>query len=133
MYGWLIRFILKLVSMKKLLPGQNYYKAILLTILCTFLFFYGLGGMKLTTLQLKVHQSAMKRKVNRIWVDLSSFEESSAACISDMLLLVAAGAYMEGFRMASQFAMHLAVLYNALDDIQRQLMHNSKGTSTMNE
>jgi hypothetical protein len=79
-------------------------------------------------LQLKTQQSEMERKVNRIWVDLSTFEESSATCISDMLLLVAAGAYMEGFRMASQFAMHLSVLYNALDHIQRQLMHNGKGT-----
>ncbi|ORZ22220.1 hypothetical protein BCR42DRAFT_487805 [Absidia repens] len=84
------------------------------------------GSMKLTTLQLKLHQSTMERKANRIWVDLSSFEESSAACISDMLLLVAAGAYMEGFRMASQFVMHLAVLYNALDDIQQKSTRNGK-------
>ncbi|CAO3595110.1 unnamed protein product [Absidia cylindrospora] len=78
------------------------------------------GSMELTALQLKLQQATMERKANRIWVDLSSFEESSAACISDMLLLVAAGVYMEGFRMASQFVMHLAVLYNALDDIQQK-------------
>lgn len=68
----------------------------------------------------------MERKVNRIWSDLSSFEESSAACISDMLLLVAAGAYVEGFRMASQFVMHLEVLYGALDDIKQQLLPHDK-------
>ncbi|SAM04290.1 hypothetical protein [Absidia glauca] len=80
----------------------------------------------LTTLRLKKIQAAMERKVNRIWSDLSSFEESSAACISDMLLLVAAGAYVEGFRMASQFVMHLEVLYGALDDIKQQLLPHDK-------
>lgn len=72
-------------------------------------------------------QTKMEQKVNRIWTDLSSFEESSATCISDMLLLVAAGAYVEGFRMASQFVMHLEVLYGALDDVQQQLILHDKG------
>lgn len=71
--------------------------------------------------------AAMERKVNRIWTDLSSFEESSATCISDMLLLVAAGAYVEGFRMACQFVMHLQVLFGALDDIQHQMIVHLKG------
>ncbi|KAI7906100.1 uncharacterized protein BX663DRAFT_498779 [Cokeromyces recurvatus] len=66
--------------------------------------------------QTKIHQ-----KVKRIWTDLSSFEESSASCISDMLLNVAAGAYTESIRMANQFIMHLEILFSALDLIQQQL------------
>ncbi|KAI8343292.1 hypothetical protein BC941DRAFT_410945 [Chlamydoabsidia padenii] len=91
------------------------------------------NGGEMTTSRLKKHQAAMERKVNRIWSDLSSFEESSAACISDMLLLVAAGAYVEGFRMASQFVMHLEVLYNALDDIKQQLIPHDKVLPCGNE
>ncbi|KAI8340036.1 hypothetical protein BC941DRAFT_239349 [Chlamydoabsidia padenii] len=83
--------------------------------------FYPQDNKTWTTNRLEELHSAMERKVNRIWTDLSSFEESSATCISDMLLLVAAGAYVEGFRMACQFVMHLQVLYGALDDIQIQL------------
>ncbi|CEP10935.1 hypothetical protein [Parasitella parasitica] len=59
------------------------------------------------------------KQVTRVWADLSSFEESSANCISDMLLNVAAGAYSEGIRMANQFIMHLQVLFNALDAIEQ--------------
>ncbi|CAO3585841.1 unnamed protein product [Absidia cylindrospora] len=84
------------------------------------------GDEKLTIERLEEIQTKMEQKVNRIWTDLSSFEESSATCISDMLLLVAAGAYVEGFRMASQFVMHLEVLYGALDDVQQQLMLHNK-------
>ncbi|ORZ10836.1 hypothetical protein BCR42DRAFT_107322 [Absidia repens] len=84
------------------------------------------GDEKLTIERLEEIQMKMEQKINRIWTDLSSFEESSATCISDMLLLVAAGAYVEGFRMASQFVMHLEVLYSALDDVQQQLMLHNK-------
>ncbi|KAI9478366.1 MAG: hypothetical protein EXX96DRAFT_570568 [Benjaminiella poitrasii] len=67
------------------------------------------------------NQIKINHKVTRIWTDLSSFEESSANCISDMLLNVAAGAYMESIRMANQFIMHLEVLFSALDLIHQQL------------
>ncbi|KAI9248063.1 hypothetical protein BDA99DRAFT_252600 [Phascolomyces articulosus] len=60
-------------------------------------------------------QALVEQKVNRIWTDVSAFEESSATCISDMLLHVAAGASMEGLRMAAQFVTHLEVLFTALD------------------
>lgn len=63
-----------------------------------------------------------------MWTDLSSFEESSANCISDMLLNVAAGAYMEGIRMANQFIMHLDVLFSALSNLNQQL--KDQGTYT---
>ncbi|GAA5805745.1 hypothetical protein HPULCUR_011270 [Helicostylum pulchrum] len=69
-------------------------------------------------------QNQLHQKVNRVWTDLSSFEESSANCISDMLLNVAAGAYLEGIRMANQFIMHLHVLFSALDGINTHLHQN---------
>ncbi|KAG1112877.1 hypothetical protein G6F42_014618 [Rhizopus arrhizus] len=64
-------------------------------------------------------QNQIEKKATRVWTDLSSFEESSANCISDMLLNVAAGAYIEGIRMANQFIMHLEVLFHALDAIKQ--------------
>ncbi|KAI8075382.1 uncharacterized protein B0P05DRAFT_547296 [Gilbertella persicaria] len=71
--------------------------------------------------QLIDRQKKMEKTVSRVWTDLSSFEESSANCISDMLLNVAAGAHMEGIRMANQFIMHLEVLFSALDVIKKEL------------
>jgi hypothetical protein len=65
--------------------------------------------------------------VTRVWTDLSSFEESSANCISDMLLNVAAGAYIEGIRMANQFITHLHVLFSALDILEQHLSAHNEG------
>lgn len=64
--------------------------------------------------RLEKAQTQMEKRAKRIWTDLSAFEESSATCISDMLLHVAAGAYSEGLRMANQFVAHLEVLFSAL-------------------
>lgn len=75
----------------------------------------------MTEAQLIDIQMQIETKVTRVWTDLSSFEESSANCISDMLLNVAAGAYIEGIRMANQFIMHLEVLFSALDIIRSHL------------
>lgn len=72
-------------------------------------------------------QSLVEKKVNRIWTDVSAFEESSATCISDMLLHVAAGAYIEGLRMATQFVTHLEVLFSALDWINIVLIDEGEG------
>lgn len=77
--------------------------------------------------QLVEFQSKMEQKITRVWTDLSSFEESSANCISDMLLNVAAGAYIEGIRMANQFIMHLDVLFSALDTIRHHLSKSNRG------
>lgn len=68
----------------------------------------------------------VEERVTRVWTDLSSFEESSANCISDMLINVAAGAYMEGMRMANQFIMHLDVLFSALDIVGPHLHCNTE-------
>jgi hypothetical protein len=60
----------------------------------------------------------MEKKVTRVWTDLSIFEESSASCITDMLLNVASDAYFEAMLMANQFIMHLEVLFSALDGLK---------------
>lgn len=58
---------------------------------------------------------ALESKINRIWTLLSAFEESSAACISDMLLHVSNGAYIEGSLMAARFIVHVEVLFGSID------------------
>ena len=59
----------------------------------------------------------MEEMVYKIWSILSSFEESSAACISDMLLNVSNGAYTEGVLIAKRFIAHVEVLFTAIDQL----------------
>jgi len=49
---------------------------------------------------------------------LSAFEESSAACISDMLRHVSSGQYLEAIRMAEKFILHVEVLFATIDDLE---------------
>lgn len=63
----------------------------------------------------KVEEEKMEDKVYRIWSVLSTFEESSAACISDMLLHVSNGAYIDGVLVAKKFILHVEVLFTAAD------------------
>ncbi|KAG0174295.1 hypothetical protein DFQ30_005069 [Apophysomyces sp. BC1015] len=62
-------------------------------------------------------QMTMDRKRNQIWTDMSAFEESSATCISDILVHVAAGAYQDSLFMANQFMKHIQALSAAFDTI----------------
>lgn len=60
---------------------------------------------------------------------LSAFEESSAACISDMLRQVSNGQYLEAIRMAEKFILHVEVLFATIDDLEYQFARlNLKGT-----
>lgn len=59
----------------------------------------------------------MEEKVYNIWSTLSTFEESSAACISDMLLHVSNGAYIDGVLVAKRFIAHVEVLFSAVDQL----------------
>jgi hypothetical protein len=60
---------------------------------------------------------------------LSAFEESSAACISDMLRHVSSGQYLDAIRMAEKFILHVEVLFATLDDLEWQFAQLSmKGT-----
>jgi hypothetical protein len=71
-----------------------------------------------THASLREKQQKMEQKVYRIWTHLSSFEESSAACISDMLRHVSAGNYLDAIRMAEKFILHVEVLFAAIDDLE---------------
>lgn len=66
-------------------------------------------------------EEAVEYKVHWIWQTLSSFEEKSATCISDMLLHVSNGAYMDGVVAAKKFITHVDLLFAAADDLDRRL------------
>ncbi|RCI07905.1 hypothetical protein L249_5780 [Ophiocordyceps polyrhachis-furcata BCC 54312] len=75
-------------------------------------------------------EERMEDKVYRIWSVLSTFEESSAACISDMLLHVSNGAYVDGVLVAKRFIWHVEVLFQSADRLDAMtLSRNSKGMS----
>jgi hypothetical protein len=62
-------------------------------------------------------EERMEEKVYRIWSVLSTFEESSAACISDMLLHVSNGAYVDGVLVAKKFIWHVDLLFKSADKL----------------
>ncbi|KAI1437534.1 RhoGAP-domain-containing protein [Xylaria sp. CBS 124048] len=66
-------------------------------------------------------EEVMEDKVFRIWSVLSTFEESSAACISDMLLHVSNGSYVEGVFVAKRFIIHVEVLFQSADRLDETL------------
>lgn len=70
----------------------------------------------------KEEEERMEEKVYRIWSVLSTFEESSAACISDMLLHVSNGAYIDGVFVAKKFISHVDVLFGATDALDSNLV-----------
>ncbi|KAI1501748.1 rho-type GTPase-activating protein [Biscogniauxia marginata] len=63
----------------------------------------------------------MEEKVYRIWSVLSTFEESSAACISDMLLHVSNGAYLDGVFVAKKFIVHVEILFQSADRLDETM------------
>jgi hypothetical protein len=76
----------------------------------------------------RVEEERMEEKVYRIWSVLSTFEESSAACISDMLLHVSNGAYMDGVMVAKKFIWHVDILFCSADKLDGLMMQQgSKG------
>lgn len=77
---------------------------------------------------LKAKQQAMEIQVYQIWTVLSAFEESSAACISEMLRHVSTRHYMDAVIMAEKFILHVEILFAAIDDLEAQFsMANAKG------
>ena len=68
-----------------------------------------------TPYTLRDKQKYVEAQVYRIWTVLSTFEESSAACISEMLRHVSNGQYIEGVRMAENFILHVETLFAAID------------------
>ncbi|KAF9269024.1 RhoGAP-domain-containing protein [Marasmius fiardii PR-910] len=89
---------------------------------------------KETPTSLKEKQIRMEQQVYRIWTVLSAFEESSAACISDMLRQVSSGQYLDAIRMAEKFILHVEVLFATIDDLEFQFARlNMKGMSHVRE
>ena len=72
--------------------------------------------------QVRQDEEQMEDKVYRIWSTLSTFEESSAACISDMLLHVSNGAYMESVMVAKKFIWHVDILFGATDGLDNRMV-----------
>jgi hypothetical protein len=66
-------------------------------------------------------EEQMEQKVFRIWSVLSTFEESSAAGISDMLLHVSNGAYIDGVFVAEKFIWHVEILFGCTDNLDARL------------
>jgi uncharacterized CHY-type Zn-finger protein len=66
-------------------------------------------------------EDLMEEKVYKIWSILSTFEESSAACISEMLLHVSNGAYVDGVLVAKSFISHVEILFAAIDMLASKL------------
>ncbi|TFK51741.1 hypothetical protein OE88DRAFT_1464684 [Heliocybe sulcata] len=87
-----------------------------------------------TATSLREKQVRMEQQVYRIWTVLSAFEESSAACISDMLRQVSNGQYLEAIRMAEKFILHVEVLFATIDDLEYYFASLSvKGMSHVRE
>lgn len=70
-------------------------------------------------------EEEIEAKVNWIWKTLSAFEEKSATCISDMLLHVSNGAYVDGVMAAKKFIVHIELLFSAADNLDAQLAANT--------
>lgn len=77
-------------------------------------------------------EEQMEAKVYRIWSVLSAFEESSAACISDMLLHVSNGAFVDGVLVAKRFIWHVDILFGATDRLDYLMLSQGiKGEPTI--
>lgn len=75
---------------------------------------------------IRTQEERMEEKVYRIWSVLSTFEESSAACISDMLLHVSNGAYVDGVLVAKRFIWHVEVLFQSADRLDQLVGSNDE-------
>lgn len=74
---------------------------------------------------IKEDEEKMEDKVYRIWSILSTFEESSASCISDMLLHVSNGVYVDGVIVARKFIWHVDILFGAIDSLAALVARSS--------
>lgn len=63
--------------------------------------------------RVRSEEEKIEEKVHWIWSSLSTFEERSATCISDMLLHVSNGAYFDGVMAAKKFILHVELLFSA--------------------
>lgn len=76
--------------------------------------------------RIREDEERMEDKVFRIWSVLSTFEESSAACISDMLLHVSNASYVDGVLVAKRFIWHVEILFQAADRLDAAVSTQSE-------
>lgn len=69
--------------------------------------------------RIRGEEEKIEEKVLWIWRTLSAYEERSAGCISDMLLHVSNGAYVDGVMAAKKFILHVELLFSAADNLDR--------------
>lgn len=87
-------------------------------------------GTDLTAEELKERQISMELKVSQIWLVLSGFEESSAACIGEMLRVVQERKLLDVILLAEKFILHVETLFAVIDDLEAQFaMAGAKGES----
>lgn len=67
---------------------------------------------------LKERQSNLEALVYRIWTQLSAFEESAAACVSDTLWHVGDEVYIDAIRAAEKFVLHVEVFFAVIDELE---------------
>jgi prefoldin subunit 5 len=84
--------------------------------------------MYLTQAQIEMQQ-AMVTTVQRILAILSSFEESAAECISEMLIFFSNGSPIQGVIQANKFMQHLYALFSSIDEIDNALSAAKTGES----
>jgi hypothetical protein len=77
-------------------------------------------GNDMTADELKERQIAMELKVSQIWLVLSGFEESSAACIGEMLRVVNERKLLDVILVAEKFILHVETLFAVIDDLEAQ-------------
>lgn len=75
---------------------------------------------EVTPEELKDRQINMELKVSQIWLVLSGFEESSAACIGDMLRVVNERKLLDVILLAEKFILHVETLFAVIDDLEAQ-------------
>lgn len=82
--------------------------------------------------RIREDEERMEDKVFRIWSVLSTFEESSAACISDMLLHVSNASYVDGVLVAKRFIWHVEILFQAADRLDAAVSKQSEKGKLLN-
>ncbi|KAL7421357.1 Rho-type GTPase activating protein Rga1 [Cryptotrichosporon argae] len=94
----------------------------------------GWSDAELSAEELKDRQARMELKVSQIWLVLSGFEESSAACIGDMLRVVNERKLLDVILLAERFILHVETLFAVIDDLEAQFaLANVKGMSHARE
>ena len=69
----------------------------------------------------RADEEKVEEKVLWIWRTLSAFEEKSAQCISEMLVNVSSGKYIEGIQAARKFIVHVELFFESADELDRML------------